>query len=209
MTKKFLTLDIDSYKSDLDKGLKFIANIPQGVSIFGSARVDNENAYYKASEKLAGILAQNSITVTTGGSDGIMEAANKGAFENGGISVGFNINLPTEQKSNQFLTHLHTFDYLFARKLCLLNASWGYVIFPGGMGTLDELTEVFMHKIVSDKQIMPIVLYNQEYWHPLINLIDQKFISEGMLSIEEKEYFQIFDDVEEIADYLIGEQNGQ
>ncbi len=137
--------DIDrsmAYAKDLLKGLSTISQFSQGVTIFGSARTKEKDVYYQKAMKLGRLLAENGHPVITGGGPGIMEAANRGAFEYGGRSVGLNIILPHEQKINPYLTDTMEFHYFFARKVMLVMSSKAYAFFPGGFGTLDELSEV-------------------------------------------------------------------
>lgn len=155
------------YAQDLVRGLETIRTFPQGITIFGSARFHPDNKYYQAAYELGAKLAQNNHTVTTGGGPGIMEAANRGAFENHGRSVGFNIRLSSEQDLNPWTTDSMEFHYFFARKVMLTFGSRMYVFFPGGFGTMDEFCEVLELVHTNKAPRSPIVLYGSEFWSGL------------------------------------------
>ena len=155
------------YTRDLVYGLETIKQFPQGVTIFGSARFHPTNKYYQAAYELGAKLAQHNHTVTTGGGPGVMEAANRGAFENHGRSVGMNIKLRTEQDLNQWTTDSMEFHYFFARKVMMTMASKMFVFFPGGFGTMDEFCEVLEMVHTGKMPMSPIVLYGQEFWSGL------------------------------------------
>ena len=143
------------------------------ISFFGSARTELDDEMCKHAEELAGQLAKKGFAVITGGSSGIMQAANKGAFEAGGVSVGLNISLPDAQTYNPYLTDKFSFDHFFVRKVMLTYASEAYIYFPGGFGTLDEFFEIVT--LVQTKKIrkVPIVLFGREYWEPLLAFIEK------------------------------------
>ncbi len=132
------------YARDLERGLAAVRSYPQGVSIFGSARVKETDKYYMKARELGKLLANNGHAVVTGGGPGIMEAANRGAYEYGGRSIGLNIELEHEQHVNPYLTDTMEFKYFFARKVMLAMSAKVYVYFPGGFGTLDELSEILV-----------------------------------------------------------------
>src|SRR3982750_2697171 len=146
------------------QGFDDLAPISRGVSIFGSARTQPDNPQYKAAEETAALLARAGFGVITGGGPGIMEAANRGAFEAGGLSIGCNIELPFEQRSNSYQTRSLTFKYFFVRKTMFVKYSTAFVIFPGGFGTLDELYESLT--LIQTRKIknFPVVLFGSEYW---------------------------------------------
>lgn len=133
-----------AYANDLERGLKIVRTFPQGVTVFGSARLPQDNKYCKKARELGQLLAQNGHAVITGGGPGIMEAANHGAFEYGGRSIGLNITLRHEQFPNPYLTDTLDFQYFFARKVMLAMSAKVYVMFPGGLGTMDELSEIII-----------------------------------------------------------------
>lgn len=156
-------------------GFEKLAQIGPCVSIFGSARTKPDNEYYKAAEVIAGKLVRRGYGIISGGGPGIMEAANKGAFEAGGKSVGLNIELPHEQFSNPYIDpdKLINFDYFFVRKVMFVKYAQGFIVMPGGLGTMDELFEAFT--LIQTQKIakFPIVLYGREFWTGLMDWIKE------------------------------------
>ena len=194
--------DVDrsmAYAKDLLKGLSTISQFSQGVTIFGSARTKEKDVYYQKAMKLGRLLAENGHPVITGGGPGIMEAANRGAFEYGGRSVGLNIILPHEQKINPYLTDTMEFHYFFARKVMLVMSSKAYAFFPGGFGTLDELSEVLMLMQGKKMPKMPFFFIGKSYWRPLIKFFTNKMMKEGMIKKEDLKIFKVTDDVREVV----------
>lgn len=155
------------YARDLVDGLAKVEQFPLGVTIFGSARFDKNDEYYKAAENLGKRLAQNNHTVITGGGPGVMEAANRGAFEQGGRTIGFNIHLATEQDLNPYTTDSMEFHYFFSRKLMMTLAAKVYVFFPGGFGTMDEFAEILELKHTGKSVNTPIFLFGSKFWKGL------------------------------------------
>jgi uncharacterized protein (TIGR00730 family) len=181
-----------------------------GVTIFGSARVGEEHAAYRLARETARLFAEAGFAVVTGGGPGVMEAANRGAREGGGLSVGFNIELPREQRSNDFLDLELTFNHLYARKTMLVKASEGFVLFPGGFGTLDELFEALTLIQTGKVLHFPVVLVGREYWRGLLEWIDDRPLREGMISPEDEELLFVTDDPLEAVRIVLGcyEQRG-
>jgi TIGR00730 family protein len=165
------------FMKDLVNGLDTIEEYEHGVSVFGGARIKSNNKYYKAAYKLGHALAKDGHVVVTGGGPGIMEAANKGAMEADGITLGLNINMPTEQKINDYVTDYVSFRYFFARKVMLAFAAKSYVFFPGGIGTVDEVAEILNLIMTKKLAPAPIVLYGKNYWKYF-----DKFLSNQMVS---------------------------
>lgn len=162
------------YADDLAQGLAAIETYPQGVTIFGSARFPENNFYYQKARELGAKLAQENQTVITGGGPGIMEGANRGAFENGGRSIGLNIKLRTEQDLNPYTNGGTEFHYFFARKVMLTFSAKVYVFFPGGFGTLDEFSEVLELVHTAKIENSPIFLFGSEYWRGLDEWFGEK-----------------------------------
>ncbi len=183
------------------KGFLFVAEYPRSVSIFGSSRFTEENRYSKQAEHLAArIVTELKYAVLTGGgSQGIMQAANKGAFERGGTSIGLNIKLPRKQAENKFTTASMDFSYFFARKVALSYAAEAYVFFPGGYGTLDELFEILMlvqtHKI----RRVPIFLVGVDFWEPLARFLKEALYEyNNAIEKEDLALFTVTDDEDAI-----------
>ena len=184
-------------------GFRFVANFGKSASFFGSAREALSERYYTDAEELAARLSVQGFAIITGGSGGIMRAANKGAHRVNGESVGINISLPHEQNDNKFLKHSRTFRHFSSRKLMLSCASEVYVFFPGGFGTLDELFE--MLTLVQTRVVdpVPIILYGKEYWDPLIDFIREHLRDKHMtISKEDIDLFVVMDSVDEAEHYV-------
>jgi uncharacterized protein (TIGR00730 family) len=180
-------------------GVDTLHDLGPAVSIFGSARIKPNDAVYKKAEKIAELFVKKGFSVITGGGGGIMEAANKGAADAGGTSVGLNILLPFEQEPNPFSNVKLDFKYFFIRKVMFIKYASAYIILPGGFGTLDELFEAVT--LVQTRRIrpFPLILVDSEYWAGLIDWIKDKLLAEKRISSEEIEILQIMDDPEEIV----------
>jgi len=172
------------------------------VSVFGSARFGEENKWYQLARKVGGELGRSGFTVMTGGGPGIMEAANRGAREANAPSIGCNISLPHEQCENSYCDTQVRFRYFFIRKVMLVKYSYGFVVMPGGFGTLDEFFEALT--LVQTKKIehFPIVLMGREYWEPLFDFIDQRLVVEGTITPQDRGFYRITDDPIEAAQYI-------
>lgn len=171
------------------------------VTVFGSARFTPEDDYYKMAEALGAAIAKTGFTVMTGGGPGIMEAANKGAMEAGGASVGCNIRLPHEQKANDYMHEFVTLDYFFVRKLLLHKYSYAFVVLPGGWGTMDELFETLTLIQTGMVHHFPVVLMGREYYQPLIEYMDF-MLNRGTISETDLRYVMVTDDVNEAVEHL-------
>lgn len=154
--------------AELVEGFQMLTTVDREVTIFGSSRTHPNSHWYKEAYHLGRMLGKEGFTIVTGGGPGIMEAANKGAFEVGAESVGLNIQLPHEQRLNAYVTRSHGFHYFFTRKVMLAAAAQAYVIFPGGFGTLDEMFELMTLVQTGKSSRMPIILVGKEFWQPLI-----------------------------------------
>ena len=188
----------NAYAKDLGQGLQIVRSFPQGVTIFGSARLSQDNKYCKLAYKLGGELAKNGHAVITGGGPGIMEAANRGAYEIGGRSIGLNITLKHEQFPNPYLTDSLTFEYFFARKVSLAMAAKVFVFFPGGFGTMDELSEILCLMQEDKMPKMPVFLIGKDYWRTFDKTI-KKMLALGMVHSRDAKIFKVTNDINEVV----------
>jgi uncharacterized protein (TIGR00730 family) len=181
------------------EGFDELATLSRSVSIFGSARVQVDHPEYDAARETAALLAKEGFAVITGGGPGIMEAANRGAFEAGGLSLGCNIELPYEQKSNPYLTRSLKFKYFFVRKMMFVKYSLGFVIFPGGFGTLDELFEALT--LIQTRKIsnFPVVLFGTRYWDGLLSWTREFALKEGKISAQDIGLLHVTDSPAEVV----------
>ena len=184
------------------EGFDALAQVGPAVSIFGSARVGRRNRYYGAARRLAAALAKEGFAIITGGGPGIMEAANRGAKEGGGLSIGCNIELPFEQGLNEYVDLGMEFRYFFVRKVMFVKYAVGFVIFPGGFGTLDELFESLTLIQTGKVEHFPVVLYGRDYWAGLIEWIRAKPLYEAKISPEDLRLLTITDDVDEACEAM-------
>ena len=196
------TFDIDaSVKKIADEfraGFEKVALIDRpAAALFGSARVDEGSAPYEAARAVGKLFAERGWAVVTGGGSGVMEGANRGAQEGNGLSVGFNIVLPHEQAPNPYVDISHTFEHFYARKVCFVRPSEGFVIFPGGFGTLDELYESLVLIQTGKIKNFPVVLFDTEYWNEMIEWIRGDLLADGMISPADLELLHLTDDPEE------------
>lgn len=188
---------------DFVDGFEVLPEFIPAVTFYGSARVKEGNKYYEAARELAKKLVAKGFSIITGGGPGIMEAGNRGAKEGGGRSVGLNITLPMEQIPNPYATVTLNFRYFFARKVMFNKYATAYVLFPGGYGTLDELTETLV--LIQTKKLkpFPVIMYGSEYWNGLVDWIKNKVLADGYISPEDFELFQISDDLDEIVEIIV------
>jgi uncharacterized protein (TIGR00730 family) len=184
------------------KGFRALHFVGPCVTVFGSARFKEDHRYYAIARDMGGRIARLGLTVMTGGGPGIMEAANRGAKEAGGTSVGCNIRLPMEQKPNPYLDSFVEFRYFFVRKVMLVKYSFAFVVMPGGFGTLDELYEALTliqtHKIEN----FPVVLMGVDYWTPMIDFIRNRLIAEGTISPEDLDLLILTDSPDEAIQHI-------
>ena len=172
------------------------------VSVFGSARTPADSPHYQAAVEVGKLLVKAGYGVITGGGPGIMEAASKGAFEAGGRSVGLNIELPMEQYPNPYQNESLSFRYFFVRKVCFLKYSSAVIVFPGGFGTLDELSEVLTMVQTGKINMIPIIFVGKEFWGGLIEWFKSRLAEDRMISPEDMELFKVVDTAEEAVTYL-------
>jgi uncharacterized protein (TIGR00730 family) len=173
------------------------------VALFGSARVGRDHPAYVAARETGRLFGERGWAVVTGGGGGVMEAANRGAQEGGGLSVGFNIELPHEQRPNDYLDIEYTFAHFYARKVCFVKPSEGFVIFPGGFGTLDELFESLTLIQTGKVLHFPVVLFGSEYWTDLLDWIRDEPLRDGMISPDDVELLHLTDDPEEATQLVV------
>lgn len=194
---------IDRIRQEFESGFEIINKYTNTITIFGSARFLEDNPHYIKAREVAGMLGKEGFTVITGGGGGIMEAANRGAFEVGGKSIGFNIELPFEQKLNPYTTESMPFKYFFSRKVMLVYAASALVCFPGGFGTFDELFEVTTLIQTKKMPAVPIILVGSTFWNPLDKFIRQQMLAaEGVISHGDEELYTITDDLDEIKELV-------
>ena len=185
-------------------GFEAVARIDRpAVTIFGSARVSEADPPYEDAREVARRFARAGFAVVTGGGPGVMEAANRGAREGGGLSVGFNIELPHEQHENPYLDMSLTFRHFYARKTMFVKAAEGFVIFPGGFGTLDELFESLTLIQTGKVLHFPVVMFDRDYWEPLVELMRERLLAERMISAEDVELLHLTDDPEDAVSVVV------
>lgn len=189
--------------SECVMGFDALATITSGVSIFGSARTPEDHEYYKAARETGRLLAENGFEVITGGGPGIMEAANRGAFEAGGVSVGCNIELPFEQDPNPYQTHELSFKYFMIRKTMFIKYSNAYIIFPGGYGTMDEIFEALT--LIQTRKIrnFPVVMFGSSYWKGLLSWLTSTMLSEKNISDPDLGLMYLTDSPQDAVDFII------
>lgn len=188
--------------SEFVEATQRLASIRPAVSIFGSARTPQGSRYYALTEDIARRLSDAGFSVISGGGPGIMEAANKGAFYGKAPSVGLNIQLPHEQRSNSYQDISQTFHHFFARKYMFVRFANAYVVMPGGFGTLDELMEALTLVQTGKSQKIPIILVCSDFWNGMMDWVKDKLVSEGMISQDDLDLIQIIDDPAEVVEAI-------
>ncbi len=184
--------------SEFVEGFQFLTESNQEVTIFGSARTNPRSKWYKEATKLGRLLTESGYTVVTGGGPGMMEAANKGANEAGGKSIGLNIQLPNEQRINKYVTHSRAFHYFFTRKVILAASAQAYVYFPGGFGTMDELFEIVTLIQTGKMQNIPVICMSKDYWSGLFDWIRDVQLEEfETINPEDLELISVVDTAED------------
>ena len=208
MEKQFLIDDLKLGESwrlfkilgEFVEGVEGLHDLGPAVSIFGSARTLPDDQQYKKAEAIAALFVKNGFGVITGGGGGIMEAANKGAAEAGGTSVGLNIKLPLEQKPNPYATLQMAFKYFFIRKVMFIKYAAAYIVMPGGFGTMDELFEVIT--LVQTRRIrpFPIIMVGSDHWAGMLGWIRNRLLTQSLISPKDMDIIQVLDNPEEIVD---------
>jgi uncharacterized protein (TIGR00730 family) len=190
-------------QSEFVEGFEALSKVGPAISIFGSARTEPGTPYYEAARQTGKLLAESNLAVITGGGPGIMEAGNRGAYEADGISIGLNIDLPREQKPNPYQNISLEFRYFFVRKMMFVKYSLGYVIFPGGFGTLDEMFEALT--LSQNEKIIhfPIVLFGYDYWGRMLDWIKETMLGQNCIAEKDLNLFIVTDDVSEAANFVI------
>lgn len=193
-------------QSEFVEGFGTLAEVGPAITVYGSARVKPGTPYYEDAVKLGAALAKAGFATITGGGPGIMEAANKGAMQAGGTSVGLAIELPFEEKVNKYVTLGINFRYFFVRKVMFVKYAQGFVAFPGGFGTCDELFEALT--LVQTKKVtsFPIVLFGRDYWAPLLDWLQSTVEDGGFISPGDRDLVKVTDDVEEAVHFLAAHQ---
>ncbi|MCL5781962.1 MAG: TIGR00730 family Rossman fold protein [Patescibacteria group bacterium] len=195
---------LEHINREFSDGFEFLKKFPKSVTIFGSSQAKPEEEHYKMATELAGhIVSDLKYAVITGGGPGIMEAANKGAYDAGGPSVGLNISLPHEWNTNAYCTHALKFSYFFARKTMLTFAAEAFIFFPGGFGTMDELFSILT--LIQTEKIphVPIILFDSKYWYPFQEFIKKDLLERfGTVEKEDMKLFEITDSVERAIEII-------
>jgi len=194
---------LDRIREEVDRGFDLLRDVDDGVSVFGSARIGEGHAWYELCRETAACLTDHGFTVITGGGPGLMEAANRGAAEAGGLSVGLNIQLPMEQALNPYVNRGLEFHYFFARKLMFVRYARAFVIFPGGFGTLDELFEsltlIQTHRI----KHFPVILVGSDFWRPMLAWIDDVLEENDLISPGDKELLVTVDEPMQVCEHVM------
>jgi uncharacterized protein (TIGR00730 family) len=208
-TREELERHVAMIASEFREGFEAVQRIDRpAVTIFGSARIHEGEELYEWAREAGRLFAEQGWAVVTGGGPGVMEAANRGAKEGGGLSVGFNIELPHEQHANPYLDISLTFRHFYARKTMFVKAAEGFLVFPGGFGTADELFEALTLIQTGKVLHFPVVLYYDDYWEELLDWMRGELLTRGMISPEDLELLYITDDLQDaVAHVLEGSRN--
>ena len=200
---------LDRIRAEVEIGFDALREIEDGVSIFGSARVPEGHRWYELCRETAALLAESGLTVITGGGPGLMEAANRGAAEAGGLSVGLNIELPREQEANRYANLPLHFHYFFARKLMFVRYARAFVIFPGGFGTLDEMFESL--NLIETERVshFPTILVDTAFWAPLLAWIDDTLEDDGLISTADREMLMTADTPQDVCERVLHASSAQ
>jgi uncharacterized protein (TIGR00730 family) len=196
--------DVSLIASEFLAGFQAVAKIDRpGVSVFGSARVLEGSPTYEAARETGHRFADAGLAVVTGGGPGVMEAANRGAKEGGGLSVGFNIMLPHEQGLNPYCDIALTFKHFYARKVMFVKAAEGFVIFPGGFGTMDELYESLTLIQTGKIGTFPVVLFDSDYWGEMLDWVRAEMLADGLVSAGDLDLLELTDEPSEAVEWIV------
>ena len=188
---------------EMVEGFDSLADIEPAVTIYGSARLKPDNKWYKQTEEIAYLLGKDGFNIMTGGGPGVMEAANMGARKAGVISVGLNIKLPVEQVCNIYADRTITFHHFFVRKVMLVKYATAFVIMPGGLGTLDELTEVLTLMQTQKIKPFPVILFSSEFWGGFLDWLKGTVLARELISEEDFDLLRVFDSPAEVANAVV------
>ncbi len=190
------------FEGELIDGFEAVQKYPKTVTFFGSARFQEDNKHYQVAQDLAAKICKEGYTVITGGGGGIMEAGNRGSKEECGTSVGFNIELPMEQATNEYVTHGVSFSFFASRKMAMYFSGEAYIFFPGGYGTLDEFFQILTLIQTQKIECAPIICVGSEYWNSVNELITNTLLEEGAISEDDPSLYTITDDLEEVMSII-------
>jgi uncharacterized protein (TIGR00730 family) len=193
---------LDRIRTEVDRGFDALRDVDDGVSVFGSARIEEGHHWYELCRETGACLAKHGYTVITGGGPGLMEAANRGAAEAGGLSVGLNIQLPAEQKLNPYVNRGVEFHYFFARKLMFVRYARAFIIFPGGFGTLDELFESLTLIQTHRVKHFPTILVGTDFWAPVLKWMEDALERNGLISHADKELLITVDEPMQVCEHV-------
>jgi uncharacterized protein (TIGR00730 family) len=188
---------------ELVEGFDSLTGVEPAVTIYGSARLKTDDELWKQTEEIAYRLGQLGFNIITGGGPGVMEAANSGALKAGVTSVGLNIELPVEQVCNPFATRTITFHHFFVRKVMLVKYATAFIIMPGGLGTLDELTEVLTLMQTGKIKPFPVIMYNSQYWKGFLDWLRASVLAKGFVSPEDLNLLRVFDRTDEVVEAVL------
>jgi uncharacterized protein (TIGR00730 family) len=194
---------VERIRAEVERGFEALRDVGEGVSVFGSARVPEDHRWYRLGLEVGDCLARHGLTVITGGGPGLMEAANRGAADAGGLSIGLDIELPHEQRPNPYATRHLRFHYFFTRKLMFVRYARAFVILPGGFGTLDETFEALT--LIQTERIrhFPVILVESKFWKPMYGWIDDVLEENGLISPQDKSLLLLADTPEEVCDHVL------
>lgn len=191
------------------EAIEDLSGVPPGISVFGSARTKPEDPVYQAGVRMGNLIVQNGFSVITGGGPGVMEAANRGGRESGGPSIGLCIELPMEQRVNDYLTHQINFRHFFVRKVIFVRYSCAFIGLPGGYGTMDELFECLTLIATNKIPRIPVVLLSQDYWGGLLQWMKEVMVGRGSILMDEFEMIRVVETPDEAMSFILQYRTGQ